>query len=257
MHHHMSRQSKARRNIIPQCHLTETQQNTDCYDHHHLCHVQQPTPCSRDHHLHLNNTDIDTVKHRAYHLRQAPSTKETIHCYFCPNFQGQGPRLRMNNVDSDPLVQHHEICHNRHKSQHIHLQSRSRSSESSEDEEHRYHTEHYHTQGIQSNERQHHPPTVKHVHSKSSNSMFDHGHHHAATPAQSTCAHATVFNSHDDGCGSNMKAVRFEEDDRPETHHSDCPIHGTPSHGEDRWVWGPPLPVVAPRREKTYYAERY
>lgn len=95
MHHHMSRQSKARRNIIPQCHLTETQQNTDCYDHHHLCHVQQPTPCSRDHHLHLNNTDIDTVKHRAYHLRQAPSTKETIHCYFCPNFQGQGPRLRM------------------------------------------------------------------------------------------------------------------------------------------------------------------
>lgn len=108
--------------------------------------------------------------------------------------------------------------------------------------------------------------------------MFDHGHHHAATPAQSTCAHATVFNSHDDGCGSNMKAVRFEEDDRPETHHSDCPIHGTPSHGEDRygphrnsrqyqsqcresrtyrWVWGPPLPVVAPRREKTYYAERY
>ena len=106
--------------------------------------------------------------------------------------------------------------------------------------------------------------------------MFDHVHHHAATPPQSTCARATVCKSHDDRCGSNMKAVRFE-DDRPKTHHSDCPIHGTSSHEEDRynsyrksrqhqsqcresityrWVWGPPLPVVAPRREKTYYGKK-
>ena len=91
-HHHMYRQSEARKDIIPQ-YRTKTQQKTDCYDHH-LCHSQQATPCLRDnHHLYLNNTD--TIEHRPYHLRQASGTKETIHCYFCPNFRGQDPRLKM------------------------------------------------------------------------------------------------------------------------------------------------------------------
>ncbi|KAJ5425881.1 hypothetical protein N7465_000951 [Penicillium sp. CMV-2018d] len=268
--HHMYRQSKAREDILhPQYHPKAMRQTEKggCYDHHPLCHVHQVTPCSRD----------------SSHVHQPPTINETIHSYYCPLFRSQDPYLKMYNIEPDPRVQRHKICcHNRHESQCAHLQHRDRSSESSEDEEHHYYTGHYHTQGIQSNERQRDPSTVNHVYPKSPNDMIDRSHRHAAPPERGNFARATVCNSHEDGCGSKIKAVRFEEDDSmpeyAENHHSQCPIHRTSSAAEDRhhsnrnfqqhqsqsresrtyrWVWGPPLPAMASRRGKIYYAEDY
>lgn len=265
----MYRQSKTRRDMLPrQYHRTAMRQveKDDCYDHHPLCHVQQATPCSRD----------------SSHAYQPTAMNETIHCYFCPLFRSQDPCLRMHNIESDPRVQRHTICcYNRHESQCAHLQPRARSPESSEDEGRHYYTGNYHTQGIHSNERQRDPPTVNRFHPKSPNDMIDHIHRHAAPPERGTFARATVRKSHEDGCGSKIKAVRFEEDDSMSehvetSHHSNCPIHHTPSDLEDRhhsncnsrqhqsqsresrtyrWVWGPPLPGIASRRGKIYYAE--
>ncbi|KAJ5530810.1 hypothetical protein N7527_004203 [Penicillium freii] len=189
--------------------------------------------------------------------------------------------LRRYNIEPDPRVQRHKICcHSRHESRCAHLQPGDRSSESSEDEDHHYYTGNYHTQGIQSNERQRDLPTVNHLHPKSPNGMIDRAHRHAAPPERGTFARATVCKSHEDGCGTKIKAVRFEEDgsmpEYAENHHSQCPIHRTSSAAEDRhrsncnsrqhqsqsresrtyrWVWGPPLPAMASRRENMYYAE--
>ncbi|CAG8909999.1 unnamed protein product [Penicillium egyptiacum] len=279
MHHHLYRQSKARRDILlPQYHHILRQPEADRHDHHNLCHVQQDMHCSRDNlHLHLNNSESDTIELQPYRLRQAPSAKETVHCYFCPHFRGQEPCLKMNNIESDPRVHHKTCYHNRDKSRSIQLPPRSRSSDSSEDEQYRYDTGHHPVQGIHSNERQRHPPPAKHFHPKSSNDLFDRVHRHAEPPARSTSARATVYKSHEKGCGSNIKAVRFEEDGKTpeygETHRSNCPLYHTPSHLEDqyysrrnshqnepqsresrtyRWVWGPPLPAAVPRRGKIY-----
>lgn len=112
--------------------------------------------------------------------------------------------------------------------------------------------------------------------------MTNRVHRYAASPERGTFARATVCKSHEDGCGSKTKAVRFEKDDsmpeNAETHYSNCPIHGTLSAMEDRhhpiynsrqhqsqsresrtyrWVWGPPLPAMAYRCGKIYYAENH
>ncbi|KAJ5372466.1 hypothetical protein N7517_004472 [Penicillium concentricum] len=280
----MYQQSKARRDILsPQYHRPEVRQKTDGHDHHHLCHVQQLTRYSRDNHLHLIENRSDTIEPQLYNLQQAPRPKETVHCYFCPHFRGQDPNLKMNNVEFNLRVHRHKICyHNRYETQYIHHQPRIRPPKWNENEEHNYHIGHYYTQEIHSNEQQDHAPTVKHFHEKGSNDPFDRVHHNAAPPDQGTCAGITMCKSHEDGCGSNIKAVRFEEDARmpeyTETRDSNCPIHRTPPLVEDqcysrrnprhrqtqsresrtyRWAWGPPLPAVVTRRGKIYYAENY
>ncbi|CAG7937770.1 unnamed protein product [Penicillium nalgiovense] len=259
--HHIYRETKARRDILLPHHRTP-RQDVDRYDHHDLRHVQQDTPCLRDN----------------PHLHQAQSTRETVHCFFCPHFQGQEPYLNMNNSESDPRAQHHKTCHHhRHERQPIHLPPRSQSPDSSEDKRYRYHTGHYSTQGVHSNERRNNQLPVKEFHPRTSNDLFDRIHRHATPPEQSDSSRATGYKSHEEGCGSSIKAVRFKDDDKTsgyaETHHPNCPLYHTPSPLEDgyqphrnahpnqsqsresrtyRWVWGPPLPVVTPRRGKVY-----
>ncbi|KAJ5816523.1 hypothetical protein N7447_008756 [Penicillium robsamsonii] len=118
-----------------------------------------------------------------------------------PKSKGDGSLLFLSslsrkNVESNLHIPHHKVCcHNQHESQCIQHKPRLRSPESSEYEEHNYHTGHYHTQAIHSNEQQHHAPAVKHFHPKGSNDPFDGIHHHAAPPDRGTGAGVTVYDS--------------------------------------------------------------
>ncbi|KAJ6178747.1 hypothetical protein N7519_009208 [Penicillium mononematosum] len=183
-----------------------------------------------------------------------------------------------NNSESDTRAQHHKTCyHHRHERQPIHLPPQSRSPDSSEDTQYRHNAGHYHVKGIHSNERRNNQFPVKHFQPETSNDLFDRIHRHAAPPEQSDLSRVTGYKSHEEGCGSSIKAVRFKEDGKvpeyAETHHSNCHLHHTPAPLEDgyhsnrnshpnqsqsresrtyRWVWGPPLPAVTPRRGKVY-----
>ncbi|OQE37409.1 hypothetical protein PENCOP_c010G03775 [Penicillium coprophilum] len=96
-HQHLYRQTKARKGILlPQNYRTKMQQRTAGSDHHHLCHVQQDTPYLRNkHHFHLNDSKSDAVEPHPYRACRALSTKKMVHCYFCPQFQGQDDCIKI------------------------------------------------------------------------------------------------------------------------------------------------------------------
>lgn len=76
--HRIYREPKAKRDILLPHHHT-SRQEADRYGHRNMCHVQQDTPCLSD----------------SPHLRQPQSTKETVHCFFCPHFKGHEQGLNM------------------------------------------------------------------------------------------------------------------------------------------------------------------
>ncbi|OQE24225.1 hypothetical protein PENFLA_c010G00667 [Penicillium flavigenum] len=204
-----------------------------------------------------------------------------------PKYQGDGSLFLLssfsrsqtrpqNNSESDTRAQHHKTCyHHRHEGQSIYLPPRS--PDSSEDTQYSHNAGYHPVQGIHSNERRNNQNSVKHSDPETSNDLFDRIHRHTAPPERSDSSRATGYKSHEERCGSSIKAVRFKEDDKvsehSKTHHTNCPLHHTPSPVEDgyyshrnshqkqsqsrelrtyKWVWGPPLPAVTRRRGNVY-----
>jgi hypothetical protein len=193
------------------------------------------------------------------------SSHEDIHFSLRPLFR--------NNTRPKALActRHHDSCpRHSHENPCIHGRPRPQLSDSSEDEGY----ESYTSQTKIHNECALHPPRIKRYDQKYPSDTPKCTHRHATLPVSGTCLRTTVHTSHTTGGGSNIKCVRFSDEEISRTVSSLYSTQGSQSSADhlcyasqqyarpppakdpresrpcSRTVWGPPPPETYSRRHE-------
>lgn len=166
-------------------------------------------------------------------------------------------------------TRHHDSCP-RHRHEHpcIHARPRPQLSDTSEDEGY----DSYTSQTRVHNKCALHPPKRERCGQKYSSDTPKYTHRHATPLVSGACTRTTVHTSHTNGGGSNIKCVRFSDEEISRTVSSLYSPHGSQSSADhlchasqqyarphlakdssesrpcSRTVWGPPPPETYPRR---------
>jgi hypothetical protein len=166
-------------------------------------------------------------------------------------------------------TRHHDSCpHHRHEHPCVHARPRPQLSDTSEDEGYDSDT----SQTRVHNECALHPPKIERYGQKYSSDTPKYTHYHATSLVSGACARTTVHTSHTNGGGSNIKCVRFSDEEVSRTVTSLYSAHGSQSSADhlchasqqyarphpakdssesrpcSRTVWGPPPPETYSRR---------